>query len=232
MAAGGDEEMRLLLAEDEIAMSEAVVDILNYHKYSVDAVYDGEDALDYARSQSYDGVILDVMMPKLDGLSVLKQLRRENNFTPVLLLTARAEVEDRIGGLDAGADDYLPKPFAMGELLARVRAMLRRRENYTPDVLRAGNVELNASRFLLAVGAEERPLSRLEYQLMELFMRNPGITFSAEALLERIWGGNSEAEVGSVWVYISYLRKKLSALRANVEIRSRRGLGYSLEVAA
>ena len=183
--------MRLLLAEDEIAMSEAVVDILNYHKYSVDAVYDGEDALDYARSQSYDGVILDVMMPKLDGLSVLKQLRRENNFTPVLLLTARAEVEDRIGGLDAGADDYLPKPFAMGELLARVRAMLRRRENYTPDVLRAGNVELNASRFLLAVGAEERPLSRLEYQLMELFMRNPGITFSAEALLERIWGLNS-----------------------------------------
>ena len=229
MAAGGDEEMRLLLAEDEIAMSEAVVDILNYHKYSVDAVYDGEDALDYARSQSYDGVILDVMMPKLDGLSVLKQLRRENNFTPVLLLTARTEVEDRIGGLDAGADDYLPKPFAMGELLARVRAMLRRRENYTPDVLRAGNVELNASRFLLAVGAEERPLSRLEYQLMELFMRNPGITFSAEALLERIWGLNSDAEVGSVWVYISYLRKKLAALGANVEIRSKRGLGYSLE---
>ena len=232
MAAGGDEEMRLLLAEDEIAMSEAVVDILNYHKYSVDAVYDGEDALDYARSQSYDGVILDVMMPKLDGLSVLKQLRRENNFTPVLLLTARAEVEDRIGGLDAGADDYLPKPFAMGELLARVRAMLRRRENYMPDVLRAGNVELDASRFMLSVGGNAVQLSRLEYQLMELFMRNPGITFPAEALLERIWGGNSEAEVGSVWVYISYLRKKLSALRANVEIRSRRGLGYSLEVAA
>lgn len=180
-------------------------------------------------AKSYDGVILDVMMPKLDGLSVLKQLRRENNFTPVLLLTARAEVEDRIGGLDAGADDYLPKPFAMGELLARVRAMLRRRENYTPDVLRAGNVELNASRFLLAVGAEERPLSRLEYQLMELFMRNPGITFSAEALLERIWGLNSDAEVGSVWVYISYLRKKLAALGANVEIHSKRGLGYSLE---
>lgn len=229
---GRDETMRLLLAEDEIAMSEAVVDILNYHKYSVDAVYDGEDALYYARSQSYDGIILDVMMPKLDGLSVLRQLRRENNITPVLLLTARAEVEDRIGGLDAGADDYLPKPFAMGELLARVRAMLRRRENYMPDVLRAGNVELDASRFMLSVGGNAVQLSRLEYQLMELFMRNPGITFPAEALLERIWGGNSEAEVGSVWVYISYLRKKLSALRANVEIRSRRGLGYSLEVAA
>ena len=222
--------MKLLLAEDEIAMSEAVVDILNYHKYSVDAVYDGEDALYYARSQSYDGIILDVMMPKLDGLSVLRQLRRENNTTPVLLLTARAEVEDRIDGLDAGADDYLPKPFAMGELLARVRAMLRRRENYTPDVLRAGNVELDASRFLLSVGAGTLSLSRLEYQLMELFMRNPGITFPAEALLERVWGGDSDAEVGSVWVYISYLRKKLSALDANVEIRSKRGLGYSLEV--
>ena len=221
--------MRLLLAEDEIAMSEAVVDILNYHKYSVDAVYDGEDALYYARSQSYDGIILDVMMPKLDGLSVLRQLRRENNITPVLLLTARAEVEDRIGGLDAGADDYLPKPFAMGELLARVRAMLRRRENYMPDVLRAGNVELDASRFMLSVGGNAVQLSRLEYQLMELFMRNPGITFPAEALLERIWGGNSEAEVGSVWVYISYLRKKLAALHANVQIKATRNTGYSLE---
>ena len=224
--------MKLLLAEDEIAMSEAVVDILNYHKYSVDAVYDGEDALYYARSQRYDGIILDVMMPKLDGLSVLRQLRRENNATPVLLLTARSEVEDRIGGLDAGADDYLPKPFVMGELLARVRAMLRRRESYMPDVLRVGNVELDPSRFMLSVGGESVSLSRLEYQLMELFMRNPGLTFPAEALLERVWGCNSDAEVGSVWVYISYLRKKLTTLGANVELRSRRGLGYSLEVAA
>ena len=224
--------MKLLLAEDEIAMSEAVVDILNYHKYSVDAVYDGEDALYYARSQRYDGIILDVMMPKLDGLSVLRQLRRENNATPVLLLTARSEVEDRIGGLDAGADDYLPKPFVMGELLARVRAMLRRRESYMPDVLRVGNVELDPSRFMLSVGGESVSLSRLEYQLMELFMRNPGITFPAEALLERVWGCDSDAEVGSVWVYISYLRKKLTTLGANVELRSRRGLGYSLEVAA
>ena len=224
--------MKLLLAEDEIAMSEAVVDILNYHKYSVDAVYDGEDALYYARSQRYDGIILDVMMPKLDGLSVLRQLRRENNATPVLLLTARSEVEDRIGGLDAGADDYLPKPFVMGELLARVRAMLRRQESYMPDVLRVGNVELDPSRFMLLVGGESVSLSRLEYQLMELFMRNPGLTFPAEALLERVWGCNSDAEVGSVWVYISYLRKKLTTLGANVELRSRRGLGYSLEVAA
>ena len=150
----------------------------------------------------------------------------------MLLLTARSEVEDRIGGLDAGADDYLPKPFVMGELLARVRAMLRRRESYMPDVLRVGNVELDPSRFMLLVGGESVSLSRLEYQLMELFMRNPGLTFPAEALLERVWGCNSDAEVGSVWVYISYLRKKLTTLGANVELRYRRGLGYSLEVAA
>lgn len=211
-------------------MSEAVVDILDYHKYSVGAVYNGEDALHYARSQRYDGIILDIMMPKLDGLSVLGQLRREGNSTPVLLLTAKAEVEDRICGLDAGADDYLPKPFAMGELLARVRAMLRRRENYIPDVLRAGNVGLDQRRYALSTQSGSVQLSRLEYQLMELFMRNPGITFSAEALLERIWGCDTDAEVGSVWVYISYLRKKLAGLHANVEIRSKRGLGYSLEV--
>lgn len=222
--------MRLLLAEDEIAMAEAVVDILSYHKYAVDAVADGEEALHYARSGSYDGIILDIMMPKRDGLSVLAALRREGVRTPVLLLTAKAEVEDRIAGLDAGADDYLPKPFNMGELLARVRAMLRRRESFIPDVLHQGSLELDQSRAELRCNGEVRELSRLEYQLMELFMRNPGITFSADALLERVWGGDSDAEVGSVWVYISYLRKKLASLGADVEIRSKRSLGYSLEV--
>lgn len=222
--------MKLLLAEDEIAMSEAVVDILTYHKYSVDAVYNGEDALHYARSQRYDGLILDIMMPKLDGLSVLKQLRQEGNSTPVLLLSAKSEVEDRICGLDSGADDYLPKPFVMGELLSRVRAMLRRRESYTPDVLRLSDLELDQRRFTLSTSAGTCALSRLEYQLMELLMRNPGITFSADMLLERVWGCDSDTEIGSVWVYISYLRKKLAALDADVEIRSKRGLGYSLEV--
>ena len=222
--------VKLLLAEDEIAMSEAVVDILNYHKYSVDAVYNGEDALHYARSRLYDGIILDIMMPKLDGLSVLRQLRQEGNPVPVLLLTAKAEVEDRIRGLDCGADDYLPKPFVMGELLSRVRAMLRRRATYTPDVLRLGALTLDQSRYTLSSPQGSCALSRLEYQLLELFMANPGITFSADTLLERVWGCNSEAEVGSVWVYISYLRKKLTALGADVEIRSKRGLGYSLEV--
>ena len=222
--------MKLLLAEDEIAMSEAVVDILTYHHYAVDAVHNGEDALHYARSQRYDGIILDIMMPKMSGLEVLSQLRREGNTVPVMLLTAKAEVEDRIRGLDAGADDYLPKPFAMGELLSRVRAMLRRRDTYTPDVLSLTNLRLDQSRFMLETPSGSCNLSRLEYQLMELFMANPGITFSADSLLERVWGCDSEAEVGSVWVYISYLRKKLAALEADVEIRSKRGLGYSLEV--
>ena len=222
--------MRILLAEDEIAMSEALVDILNFHNYSVDAVYNGADALDYARSQAYDGVILDVMMPRMDGVEVLERLRREGNRTPVLLLTAKGEVEDRIRGLDAGADDYLPKPFAMGELLARLRAMLRRRESYVPDVLRLGDVTLDPGRFELRCGDRVQSLSKLEYQIMELLMRNPGMTFPAETLLERVWGCNSDAGVGAVWVYISYLRKKLSTLGADVLIASRRGLGYTLEV--
>ena len=222
--------MRILLAEDEIAMSEALVDILSFHNYSVDAVYNGADALDYARSQAYDGVILDVMMPRMDGVEVLERLRREGNRTPVLLLTAKGEVEDRIRGLDAGADDYLPKPFAMGELLARLRAMLRRRESYVPDVLRLGDVELDPGRFELRCGDRAQSLSKLEYQIMELLMRNPGMTFPAETLLERVWGCDSDAGVGAVWVYISYLRKKLSTLGADVLIASRRGLGYTLEV--
>lgn len=222
--------MKLLLAEDEIAMVEAVVDILDYHKYTVDTVYNGEDALHYARNQRYDGIILDIMMPKMDGLSVLEQLRREGNTTPVLLLTAKSEVEDRIRGLDAGADDYLPKPFAMGELLSRVRAMLRRRNTYTPETLQFSNLRLCQSSFTLESDSGSCALSRLEYRLMELFMHNPGITFSVDAILDRIWGYNSDTEVGSVWVYISYLRKKLASLNTNVEIRSKRGLGYSLEV--
>ena len=222
--------MKLLLAEDEIAMSEAVVDILTYHKYSVDAVYNGADALEYALTGQYDGVIMDIMMPKMDGIEALKKLRAAGCAVPVLLLTAKAEVEDRIRGLDAGADDYLPKPFAMGELLARVRAMLRRRENYTPDVVRVGDIELDQSRNLLKRGKDTQPLSALEYRLMELFALNPGICFSAGALLERIWGLDSDAEEGSVWVYISYLRKKLAKLGASVKIQSRRGVGYSLEV--
>ena len=159
--------MKLLYAEDEKSMSEAVVDILTYHKYMVDAVYDGEEALEYALAEQYDGIILDIMMPKKSGLEVLKTLRQNDINTPVLLLTAKSEIEDRIAGLDMGADDYLPKPFAMGELLARVRAMLRRKETYTPNILKCGNISLNMQSYELSNGEQTFVLPKLEYQLMK-----------------------------------------------------------------
>ncbi len=222
--------MKLLYAEDEPALSEAVIDILTYHNYSVDAVYDGADALDYARSGQYDGIILDVMMPRLSGLEVLRRLREEGCRTPVLLLTARAEVEDRIQGLDLGADDYLAKPFAMGELLARVRAMLRRREAFTPNLLRCGDLTLNQQSGELSRGEKSVVLPRLEYRLMELLMLNRGICLSTEDMPVKVWGYDTDADIGVVWGYISYLRKRLSALGSAVEIRARRGVGYTLEV--
>ena len=221
--------MKLLYAEDERAMSEAVTDVLTYAKYSVDAVYDGADALDYARNEEYDGIILDVMMPKMSGLEVLRQLRAEGSRTPVLLLTAKSEVEDRIQGLDLGADDYLPKPFAMGELLARVRAMLRRREEFTPTVLRCGDLELNQQTAELRCAGKVQVLPKLEYKLMELLMLNRGRCLSTEDMLVKVWGYDTEADLGVVWVYLSYLRKRLAALGSTVEIKARRGIGYTLE---
>ena len=224
--------MKLLYAEDEIRMSEAVVDILTYHHYSVDPVYDGKEALAYARVEQYDGIILDVMMPKINGLDVLRQLRSEGCKTPILLLTAKAEVEDRIQGLDLGADDYLPKPFHMGELLARVRAMLRRREEFTPDILQCGNISLNLQNFELSGSGRSFTLPKLEFKMMELLMLNQGIYLSSEDLLVKVWGYDTNAEIGIVWVYISYLRKRLTALNANIEIRAKRNIGYMLEAMA
>lgn len=222
--------MKLLFAEDEVSMSEAVVDILTYHKYIVDAVYDGEAALEYARAAQYDGIILDIMMPKMSGLEVLSLLRREGCRTPILLLTAKAEVEDRIQGLDLGADDYLPKPFAMGELLARIRAMLRRREEFTPDIIECGNIALNQQSYELSGNGQTFVLTKLEYRLMETLMLNQGMYLSSEELLVKVWGYETEAELGTVWVYISYLRKRLSSMNANVEIKAKRNIGYTLEV--
>lgn len=221
--------MKLLYAEDEPAMAEAVTDVLTYHNYLVDRVADGEEALDYARSETYDGIILDVMMPRLDGLAVVETLRREGCRTPVLLLTAKGEVEDRIRGLDLGADDYLPKPFAMGELLARVRAMLRRRQEFVPGVLTCGDVTLNLGSFQLACGDKSAVLPKMEYRLMETLMRNQGLYLSSEDLLVKVWGYNAQAEIGTVWVYISYLRKRLAALGSRVTVKARRGVGYTLE---
>jgi DNA-binding response OmpR family regulator len=221
--------MKLLLAEDEYDMSEALVDILTYHKYIVDAVYDGAEALDYARNEEYDGIILDIMMPKKNGLEVLRELRNDGCTTPVLLLTAKSEIEDKVQGLDMGADDYLPKPFVMEELLARIRAMLRRKERFTPDVLAFGDVSLNLQSYELKGPEKSIVLPKQEYQLMELFMMNQNIYLSSEKLLEKIWGYDTNSELGNVWVYISNLRKRLKETGSAVGIQAKRNIGYRLE---
>ena len=221
--------MKLLYAEDEPALSEAVVDYLTYHKYIVDAVYDGADAYDYAMSGEYDGIILDIMMPKRDGLEVLSALRRNGCRTPVLLLTAKTQVEDRIRGLDTGADDYLPKPFDMGELIARVRAMLRRREEFHPDLIRFGDLTLNMQSGEICVGDMSFQLPRQEYRLMEQLVLNHTMYMSTEDLLVKAWGYSTETDINSVWLYVSYLRKRLSAMNSKVEIVSKRNIGYKLE---
>lgn len=221
--------MKLLYAEDECSLSEAVADILIYHKYIVDAVYNGQDAFDYALSGDYDGIILDIMMPKMDGIEVLSALRKNGCRTPILLLTAKTQVDDRIRGLDAGADDYLPKPFDMGELLARVRAMLRRREDFHPDLLSFGDLTLNIQSGTLSCGNTDFVLPKQEYRLMEQLMINHKIFLSTEDLLTRAWGYDAETDINSVWLYISYLRKRLKAMGSTVEIASRRNIGYRLE---
>lgn len=222
--------MRLLLAEDERELSSALAAILRHSNYSVDAVYDGADALDYGLNGGYDGIILDIMMPKRDGLSVLRELRAQGVGTPVLLLTAKSQVEDRIQGLDTGADDYLVKPFAMGELLARIRAMTRRKGEFSPNTLTYGGLTLDRESFELCCGSKTCRLGNREFQIMELLLSSPRRLFSTEFLLEKIWGWDGEAEVNVVWVYISNLRKKLASLDSPVEIRAARGLGYTLEV--
>ena len=186
----------------------------------------------YALSETYDGIILDIMMPKLSGLEVLQRLRAAGCRTPILLLTAKTEVEDRIQGLDAGADDYLPKPFAMGELLARIRAMLRRREEFSPDILRCKDLSLNTASYELSGPTGSVVLPRLEYQLIELLIRNQGIYLSSADLLVKIWGYDTDAELGVVWVYISYLRKRLTAVGSSCAIRAKRNVGYTLEAKA
>ena len=221
--------MKLLYAEDEPALSEAVVDYLTYHNYIVDAVYDGVEAYDYAISGEYDGIILDIMMPKLDGLEVLSALRRNGCKTPVLLLTAKTQVEDRILGLDSGADDYLSKPFDMGELIARVRAMLRRREEFHPDLIHFGDLTLNMQSAELSVGDASFQLPKQEYRMMEQLMLNHTMYMSTEDLLVKAWGFNTETDINSVWLYISYLRKRLAAINSKVEIVSKRNIGYKLE---
>ena len=221
--------MRLLLAEDEEAMAEAVAAFLEYHHYDVDWVNNGTDALETARMGIYDVLILDIMMPGMDGLEVLRTLRGEGNTTPVLLLTAKGEIRDKVLGFETGSDDYLTKPFAMDELRVRVDALTRRSQNYQGDQVSFSGLVLDKSGYALRAGEKSCPLSHREYHLIELFMRNPHIYFSADTLLDRVWGMDAEVDYGTVWVHISGLRKKLEALDAGVEIRSKRGVGYALE---
>ena len=221
--------MRLLLAEDERELSHALVTVLTHNNYSVDAVYNGQDALDYIRMGNYDGVILDIMMPKMDGITVLKKVRADGNSVPILMLTAKAEIDDRVLGLDTGADDYLTKPFSMKELLARIRAMTRRQTQATDTVLSFGNITLDRSTFLLSSPKESLRLANKEFQMLEMLLVNPGQLISSDQFMEKIWGFDSDAEQNVVWVYISYLRKKLSAIEASVNIKAVRGLGYTLE---
>lgn len=221
--------MRLLLAEDEKELSNALTAILKHNNYSVDAVYNGMDAFNYGLSGNYDGIILDIMMPVMDGITALKKLREKGIDTPVLLLTARSEIEDKISGLDSGADDYLTKPFAMGELLARIRAMTRRKTEFSPNTLTVGNITLSRDSFLLSSPTGEQRLGNKEFQVLEMLMANRNMLISTERIMEKIWGYDSEAEINVVWVYISYLRKKLAAIDANVEIKASRGVGYTLE---
>ncbi len=221
--------MRLLIADDEIELANALEAILKHSNYTVDAVYNGTDALDYAITGDYDGIILDVMMPGMDGMEVLKKIREKGISTPVLFLTAKTEVDDRIKGLDLGADDYLPKPFDMGELLARVRAMLRRKSEFTQANLTCGNLTLDRASYEMFT--DDHPKIRLsgrEFQMMEMLMTSPGRIISVDTFMDRIWA-DGEADVNVVWVYISNLRKKLTSLEASCEIKASRGLGYSIK---
>lgn len=222
--------MRLLLAEDEKDLARALEAILTHHKYMVDVVHDGQDALYYAQTQEYDGLILDVMMPKKSGFEVVEALRQAGSQVPILLLTAKNQVEDKVSGLDLGADDYLTKPFDTPELLARIRSMLRRPANFVSDTADLAGLVLDRSNFKMIYQGQEVLLNNKEFQLMDLFFLNKNQVLSKEQIMDRIWGLESEAEINVVWVNISSLRKKLQAIQAPIQISAQRGLGYKLEV--
>lgn len=222
--------MRLLIVEDEVSLSRALTALLIKSGYSVDAVFDGEDAIEYLENGNYDGMILDVMLPGADGFEVLRRTRAAGNRIPILMLTARSEVDDKVAGLDGGANDYLTKPFATRELLARIRAMTRNGGGAADSVLTVGNLRLDLAAKELSSPTGSYNLTNKEFQMLEFMMRNPRSRISTEQFLEKIWGYDSRAEINVVWVYISYLRKKLDSLHANVLIRAARNAGYYLEV--
>ncbi len=221
--------MRILIAEDDARLLKSLVHIFELDHYAVDGVDNGKDAYDYAITGEYDGLVLDVMMPGMDGVTLLKELRAQGVTTPALFLTAKCEIEERIEGLDAGADDYLPKPFSTGELLARVRAMLRRKAHFTPDILTLGTLSLNRSTYELSCNGKTQSLSGKELQVLDMLMENAGVIVAPERLITHIWGWDTEVDTSVLWVHISNIRKKLVALSAPAVIKFVRNAGYVLE---
>lgn len=221
--------MRILIAEDEKEIAKALKVVLEKNRYVVDTVDNGADALDYILMGHYDVIVLDIMMPERDGISVLKAIREKKIDTPVLLLTAKSEVEDRVVGLNAGADDYLPKPFAISEFVARVKALGRRAAAFTPDVITVGDTHLDSGSYDLYTDKGKQRLNNKEFQVIELFMRNPRQIFPTIKIMELVWGYETDSEINVVWTYIANLRKKLREIEAGVEIKTVRGAGFSLE---
>lgn len=221
--------MRILIAEDEVSLAKGLKFLLEKNKFSVDIAHNGADALELFGCASYDAVLLDIMMPKISGLEVLAEIRKTGSSVPIMMLTAKSDVEDRVKGLNGGADDYLPKPFATSEFVARVRALTRRSMGYTECVLSFGNVRLDCNRYELSCGEASIRLNNKEFQLAEMFLRHPRFVFSAERLMDRIWGMDSLSDIDVVWTHIGFIRKKLKTIGADIEIRTIRGAGYSLE---
>jgi len=221
--------MRVLIAEDEMEIAKAMKVMLEHSKYCVDVVYNGQDAFTYITTIDYDGIVLDIMMPEMDGLEVLKKIRKEGITTPVMFLTAKGELEDRVTGLNAGADDYLSKPFAGREFVARMKALTRRNQGFVSVILKSGNTELDCNKYELKNGETGIRLNNKEYQMMELFMEHPHHIFSTEHLYEKIWELDTETNLDVIWTYIGFLRKKLRTIGSDIEIRTIRGAGYSLE---
>lgn len=222
--------MRVLIAEDEISTAKALKILLEKARYSVDIVHDGLQAWEYVSLTTYDVVVLDIMMPGLSGLEVLNKIRKNHITVPVMLLTAKSEIEDRVAGLEAGADDYLPKPFATSEFIARVKALGRRSDYYTDLEKKVGNLTLDSNRYRVYTDKSSAELTNKEFQLLELFVMHPGFVFSTEHLMEKIWGVDSDSNIDVVWTHIGFVRKKLRNINSNVEIKTIRGAGYSMEV--
>lgn len=222
-------EPKILVVEDEVQLADTLVEILKRNKYNVDTVFDGDDGLEYARTGIYDCILLDIMLPVRSGTEIVQILRREKNATPIMLLTAKSEVEDKIHGLDCGADDYLTKPFSTGELLARIRALTRRKGEVEVDCLHFAELQLNRQTYDLIQGENRMKLSLKEYQIMEMLLSNPEQIIPKERFIEKIWGYESDVEYNNIEVYISFLRKKLTAIHSTVQIRTARGIGYFLE---